>query len=368
MADEIAGISSFGQRVSFRDVVLRGYAPDGGMILPLPARLAALADATLRRWTALAFDELLAELVVHLLCAADAKDKDGDFVDAIRAATRDGAQRAGAPMLCAVGELHVGELSHGPSLAFKDFGLQVVAAIIDCLVARSGGQRRALLVATSGDTGAAALEAFQNRDNATITVLLPAGRVAPLQERQMTRVGARNTRVFRVANATSDTLDHILVELFNDQAFVDECNLGSVNSINLIRIVAQMAHYFALYGQMVARGSMEYGDKLRFVVPTGALGNATAGVLCRKLGLNCEIVCANTAANAATVRLVDDGVWESLEATTTIAPAIDITAPYNLERLMCLAVDGDLTQMKSIMTVRTHCSIPSQLTHLHTVV
>lgn len=146
----------------------------------------------------------------------------------------------------------------------------------------------------------------------------------------MTRVSAPNTRVFRVKNSTSDTLDRVLLRIFQDPRS-DDLNVGSVNSINVFRILAQMAHFFKGYFDVIRqRGThSQLGkERVRMIIPSGALGNTAAAVLCVKMGLPIDIVCANSSPNDITATFVQSGVYRAKPVSPTIAPAIDICGPY----------------------------------------
>lgn len=220
------------------------------------------------------------------------------------------------------------ELFHGPTAAFKDFGARFLAAAMAHLEAPPGG--RTVLVATSGDTGAAVAAAFHRRPGFRVVVLYPDGRVSKRQAHQLGAFGG-NVRAFRVAGAFDDC-QRMVKEAFTDEALASRLHLTSANSISLGRLLPQMAYYAHAALRLEAEGR----GPASFVIPTGNLGNALACLMARDAGLPVGRVVLATNANRVLVDFLDTGVYEPRASVATLANAMDVGAPSNLERLRAL--------------------------------
>ena len=237
--------------------------------------------------------------------------------------------------------VHVLELFHGPTAAFKDLGLQVLARLLE-MILRGRQRHLTVLVGTSGDTGSAAMEALAGLANVDCVVLYPVGRTSRVQESQMLaaagREDAANLSLVAV-EGTSDELDVPIKALFDDPEFRRVHDLGSVNSVNIVRLVVQTVHFFWAYLQLCPKADTE----ATFYIPTGACGHLVAGVMARRMGLPVRLqACVN--ANDCLVRLVERGeIAPAARTVPTVAPAMDIASPYNLERLLWYACGGDGT-------------------------
>jgi threonine synthase len=237
------------------------------------------------------------------------------------------------------------ELVHGPTAAFKDFGARFLAACMGRL--RKPGQRPlTILVATSGDTGGAVAAAFQGRPGIEVAVLFPKGLVSPTQERQLTCWGG-NVKSFAV-RGTFDDCQKLVKEAFLDPQLRSQTELSSANSINLGRLLPQ-AVYYAATSLGVWR---QYGEPASFVVPSGNLGNVAACIWARKVGLPIgEIVLAHNA-NRTVPDYLDTGDWQPRPSIATLASAMDVGNPSNMERLRALFPDvRDMRDAVSAFTV-----------------
>ncbi|KAG0707870.1 Threonine synthase-like 2 [Chionoecetes opilio] len=241
------------------------------------------------------------------------------------------------------GGLNVVELFHGATLAFKDLALQVVSALLHYFL-KTSGQHVTILVGTSGDTGSAAIEGVRGRGNMDIVVLLPKGYCTAIQELQMTTVLEDNVHVYCV-DGTSDALDLPIKQCFADGQLVESHSLISINSINWGRIMVQVAHFFHLYFQLCE----DLGQPVQVVIPTGACGNITAGCIAQRMGLPITLV-AGVNTNNIVARTLDTGDF-SVEGNVmpSLAPAMDIQMPYNVERLLFLYAKGDTGRVKKLM-------------------
>jgi len=219
------------------------------------------------------------------------------------------------------------ELTHGPTLAFKDIAMQLLGRLIDHILAERGA-RATIIGATSGDTGGAAIEAFAGRANCDIFILFPKGRVSPFQQRQMTTNPAPN--VFALAiDGDFDDCQALVKALFNDHEFRDRLQLGGVNSINWARIMAQIVYYFT--------ASLSLGSPDRavaFSVPTGNFGDIFAGFAASRMGLPIARLVIASNENDILVRLLETGIYKRDKLVATTSPSMDIQVSSNFERLL----------------------------------
>jgi threonine synthase len=221
------------------------------------------------------------------------------------------------------------ELFHGPTAAFKDFGARFLAAAL-ARVPRSGGRALNMLVATSGDTGGAVAAAFHERPGMRVTVLYPRGRVSPTQERQLTCWGGNVISLS--VDGSFDDCQRLVKEALQDPLLRERFDLSSANSINLGRLLPQMVYYAAASVALWR----EYGERASFVIPSGNLGNAVACVWARKLGLPiADIVLAHNA-NRTVPDFLERAQWRARPSIATLASAMDVGNPSNMERLRSL--------------------------------
>ncbi len=306
---------------SISDAIAAGLAPDGGLYMP----------ETLPCFTPTDFDgdATLAQVGKRLLRPFFAGEVLEGELDAIC-----DAAFAIDPPLRAFGETndYILELFHGATAAFKDYGAGFLAAALAALP--RGDKPLTIVVATSGDTGAAVGAAFHRKPGVRVAILYPDGRVSPRQAHQLGCFGD-NVRAFRVAGSFDDC-QRLVKTLLSDAAFKQEVPLGSANSISLGRLLPQMAYY--------AHASLAHwrasGRPLNFVVPTGNLGNALACFLARRMGLPIgELVLANNA-NDALAKFFEGGDYAPQPSIATLANAMDVGAPNNFERLQWLEPDA----------------------------
>ncbi|MES2692748.1 MAG: threonine synthase [Verrucomicrobiota bacterium] len=332
-------ISTRGQTpaLSFSDAVATGLAPDGGLFLPeqLPDLSGSLA--TFERCGSYA--ELCFEFMRVFATDIPAETLRG-IVNASYTRFNDPAI---APLKPLAKNLYVLELFHGPTLAFKDFALQLLGNLYahQCKVRKESIN---VLGATSGDTGAAAIHGLIGRPGTAIFILYPDGRVAPLQERQMACTGAEN--VFALAvDGTFDDAQTALKEVFGDQAFRLRHRLSAVNSINLARVLAQCVYYLHAWLKLPAseRGNVE------FVVPTGNFGNVLAGWMLQKMGVPIRGFRVATNQNDILYRLFTTGEYRVGAVQPSLAPSMDIQVASNFERFIYFAVGRDPAKVRAVM-------------------
>lgn len=310
-------------RAGLGAAIARGLAPDGGLYVP----------ETLPRidLDALAGSASLAELAARLIRPFAV----GDVMSELLPAVTQDAFTFPAPLVevqGAAGPLSVLELFHGPTAAFKDFGARFLAASLE-RIPRSDPRRLTILVATSGDTGGAVAAAFYDRPWVDVTVLYPRGLVSPRQEKQLACWG-RNVRTLAV-NGTFDDCQRMVKEAFVTPAFAQALQLSSANSINVGRLLPQMVYYAATSLELTRVD----GRAPNFIIPTGNLGNALACVWAREVGLPIgEIVLASNA-NVTVPDFLRTGEWLPRPSVATLASAMDVGNPSNMERLRWLYPD-----------------------------
>ena len=304
--------------LDFDDVVLSGLATDGGLYVPETwPEFTRQEMATLK---SLAYPELVAAVSSPFMTGTGA-DLEGLAADAY----------AGFEQLVPITELGDGlwllELFWGPTLAFKDYALQLLGRLFDASL-EARGSRALLLGATSGDTGSAAIAACRDRSSLDIVILHPHGRVSDVQRRQMTTVAAANVHNVAV-QGTFDDCQRLVKGMLADTAMRQDLSVTSVNSINWVRIMAQVAYYFAA---ALAMGAPD--RPVSFAVPTGNFGNIFAAYVARRMGLPIRRLIVGTNRNNAVVRFFETGRLSTETVVPTITPAMDIQVPSNLERLL----------------------------------
>ncbi|HTW53894.1 MAG TPA: threonine synthase [Stellaceae bacterium] len=304
---------------SFEDVLLAGLAEDGGLYVPetLPALdLAALAG--------LPYADLAAR-IVGLFAGNDfAKGELRRHTETAYAGFRHAAV---TPLVQLDERLWLLELFHGPTLAFKDLALQLLGQLFDAALARRG-ERVTIVGATSGDTGAAALEACRDRGAIDIFFLYPQGRISEVQRRQMTTVDAGNCHAVAIEGNFDDCQD-IVKALFADAALRRDLSLSAMNSINFARIAAQIVYYVAAG---LALGAPRRA--VSFAVPTGNFGNIYAAHLARAIGLPIERLVLATNANDILARYLASGDMSITTVSPSLSPSMDIQVASNFERLL----------------------------------
>jgi threonine synthase len=325
-----------GEPLQFKDTILAGLARDGGLFLPesVPDVRSRLAS-----WSTLAYPDLAFELI--RLFADDIPEA---ALRGIVAQSYSTFRHAEVTPVVPVGPLHVLELFHGPTLAFKDVALQFLGNLFEYVLGETGGEMN-IVAATSGDTGSAAIYGVRGRARIRIFVMHPHGRVSPVQERQMTTVLDANVRNFAVEGTFDDCQD-IVKELFNDLDFRDACKLGAVNSINWARVLAQIVYYFyAAFRVQAATGA----QKVRFAVPTGNFGDIFAGYMAWKMGLPIDTLVLATNENDILSRYLTTGVYRLGDVAPTLSPSMDIQVASNFERYLYYLAGEDAAKLKHWM-------------------
>lgn len=321
--------------ISFEDVLLSGPAPDGGLYVP--ETWPSLDFRRLRGKPDLTYAILAGTVLAHFAGSSS-------WFEPIDRVTKQAYARFDDPRVAPLRPLGdhrwLLELFHGPTLAFKDFALQVLAPLMNEALARKG--RRALVIAaTSGDTGAAAVHAISNLPHIDLIVLHPKGRISDVQRRQMTTATAPNIRNIAV-EGTFDDAQAMVKAAFADHAFAARHGLAAINSINWIRIAAQAAYYVS--SQMALDR-----PNVSFSVPTGNFGDAFAGHVARRMGSPIGRIIIATNMNDIVARAINTGIYARGTVHATVSPAMDIQVSSNFERLLFEFHGRDAARTRALM-------------------
>ena len=328
-------ISTRGQSppAGFREALLRGLAPDGGLYRPL--ELPRFDLETLESWRGLPLSELAVRLA-RLLLAGELPDQALDRLVA-------DAFSFPAPTVAVEPCASVLELFHGPTLAFKDFGARFLARLFSYYVAESSSDAT-ILVATSGDTGSAVAQGFYGVPRVRVVVLYPRGRVSAFQEAQMATLGG-NVAAVAVPGAFDDC-QRLVKAAFLDSGLAN-LHLSSANSINIGRLLPQCIYYVSAYLTAAAH----IGDPVVFAVPSGNLGNLTAGVIAQRMGLPVARWVAASNVNDVLPEFLATGVYRTRPATPTLSNAMDVGDPSNFPRLLALHDDSHAALTQNMVGV-----------------
>ena len=315
--------------VGFEDVLLNGLAPDCGLYVPVqwplltPADVAAIADAPFACAAAQILSFFAGGEISKSALEEMAADAYASFDHPLT-----------APVSACGEDAFLLELYHGPTLAFKDVAMQFLGRLFDHVLEKRGG-RLTIIGATSGDTGAAAIEAFAGLDRVDIFILHPDGRVSDVQRRIMTSVTKDNVHNLAVAGDFDDC-QRIVKDLFADRSFAQSVQLSGVNSINWARLAIQIVYYFTAAG-MIGAG----GRPLSFAVPTGNFGDIFAGYAAKKMGAPIDKLIVAVNENDILHRAISNGVYAAREVVQTTSPSMDIQVASNFERLVFEAAGRD---------------------------
>lgn len=334
---EFISTRGFSDSVEFTQAVAQGLAPDGGLYLP---KSFPDLSPNLKEWEGLAYDELCFEF--FKLFATDMNPS--ILKDCVNRAYSGFSVSEVAPIVSLSNQWKVLELFHGPTLAFKDFALQLLGNLYEAQIEREG-KPLTILGATSGDTGAAAISGLVGKKGVEVFILYPNEKVSPLQERQMTCTGASN--VYPIAiDGTFDDAQRTVKEIFADLSFREEVGLSAVNSINLARILAQSVYYLFAW----LRLKPKCRTKTTFVVPTGNFGNVFAGWLLTKMGIEISEFRVATNQNDVLHQLFKTGEYSLSSVRPSLAPSMDIQVASNFERLLYFILGKDSSRVQEVMT------------------
>ncbi|RUM97211.1 threonine synthase [Pseudaminobacter arsenicus] len=323
--------------LGFSDTILTGLARDGGLYIP--EQWPQFSAAEIRAMRGLSY----ADLAIRLLTPFVGDEiSPAAFERIVREAYATFRHEAVCPLVQTGANSFVLELFHGPTLAFKDVAMQLLARLMDHVLAERG-QRATITAATSGDTGGAAIEAFAGRDRTDMFVLFPHGRVSPVQQRQMTTSSAANVHALAIEGNFDDCQD-LVKAMFNDHAFRDRVSLSGVNSINWARIMAQIVYYFS---SALSLGAPD--RPVSFTVPTGNFGDIFAGYAAKRMGLPIERLVIATNDNDILARTLATGEYRTSGVVVTTSPSMDIQVSSNFERLLFEASNRDAAAVRRYM-------------------
>ncbi|KQZ16459.1 threonine synthase [Mesorhizobium sp. Root552] len=324
-------------QLGFSDAVLAGLARDGGLYVP--ADWPQFSPADIRAMRGLSYPELAIRVLTPFLGGEVAQPV---FERLVREAYATFRHQAVCPLVQIAPNTFVLELFHGPTLAFKDVAMQLLARLMDHVLAERG-QRATIVGATSGDTGGAAIDAFAGRDRTDIFILFPNGRVSPVQQRQMTTSKAANVHALAI-EGNFDDCQGLVKDLFNDHGFRDRVSLSGVNSINWARIMAQIVYFFS---SALSLGAPD--RPVSFTVPTGNFGDIFAGYAAKKMGLPIERLQIATNDNDILARTLATGEYRMQGVVATTSPSMDIQVSSNFERLLFEASGRNASAVRGYM-------------------
>ena len=322
----------------FVEAMLAGLAEDGGLFVPDGwPQLAEpeISDLAGRRY------EEIAERVMRPFVGDDFSGS--GFREHVEAAYSGFAHGARCPLVQVGPNMFLLELFHGPTLAFKDFAMQLVGRLFQAVLERQG-RRATIIGATSGDTGSAAIEAFRGMGSVDVFILFPDGRVSEIQRRQMTTATEDNVHAVAVAGDFDDC-QALVKAMFNDSGFRDRMKLAAVNSINWARVLAQTVYYFAA---ATALGAPR--RRISFSVPTGNFGDIYSGYVARRMGLPIEVLAIATNQNDILHRALSTGGYRMHEVKESFSPSMDIQVSSNFERALFDACDRDAESVRGMMS------------------
>jgi threonine synthase len=337
--------------VSFQEAICSGYAPDGGLYVP--ETLPTLSKKDLKEWSRLSYPDLSFEILRLFISPKEVAD---EVLRGICATTLDGFEDPNhAVPIRKLGSVYVAELFHGPTFCFKDFGLGAVVSLLSYFSSQQNIPTT-LLVATTGDTGPAAVQAVSRVNNPLVRILVhfPLGQISEFQKRQLTTVDSPCVRVVSFEGG-GDDMDAPIKRILQSSSR-GESNDGrvvGVNSYNIARPLMQMVHFVWTYLRVVEDVGLDPGNadvRVDMVVPTGAMGNIVGGYMAKKMGVPIGRLCAGTNINDIVYRVMHTGQFHrSNRMERTLSEAINIQLPYNFERLLYYLTDCNSTLVKEWM-------------------
>jgi threonine synthase len=336
---EVRHVSTRGEAppLGFAETMLAGLARDGGLYVP--EAWPQLDLPTIMAFAGRPYAEVAVAVIRHFVGDSIAE---GDLARMAREAYGTFRHPAVTPLAQLDTNTFALELFHGPTLAFKDVAMQLLARMMDHVLA-ARGERTTIVVATSGDTGGAAVEAFRGRDQVDLVVLFPNGRVSDVQRRMMTTVLDDNIHALAI-EGTFDDCQALVKAMFNHHAFREQVRLSGVNSINWARIVAQAVYYFTA---AVSLGAPH--RKIAFTVPTGNFGDVFAGYVALRMGLPVDRLVIATNVNDILTRTLATGTYELRDVLPTTSPSMDIQVSSNFERLLFDVYGRDGAAVRTLM-------------------
>ena len=323
--------------ISFETALLNGLARDGGLYLPVSWPRFNLDE--IRQMRDSSYSDLAGLIMSRF---TDGEIDQVEMTSLARQSYAAFTHPDVAPLRPVAENIHILELYHGPTIAFKDYAMQFLSRVFDRALTRQN-RTAVILGATSGDTGSAALEAFKGRDSVDVFILFPNGRVSPVQQKQMTSISAKGAHAVAVSGDFDDCQDMVKA-CFNDVVFRDEMNLSAVNSINWARLMPQIVYYFA---SALKVGAPE--QTVAFCVPTGNFGNVFAGWVAAKMGLPVEKFIVASNRNDILTRFFATGKMQRRSVDPSLSPSMDIQVSSNFERLLFELLNRDGVEVARLM-------------------
>jgi len=321
---------------NFSEVFLKGLADDGGLFIP--KKIPKLSNEELKKFSKLSYQDLAKEIIFLFCDDIIKKNELSKIIDKSYLNFRE----KNVIKLSNIGKNKLLELFHGPTLAFKDIAMQFIGNLYDHQL-KNIEKKINVVVATSGDTGSAAIDAIKGKDKMNIFVLHPNNKVSSIQRKLMTTV--RDKNVFNIAiEGNFDDCQNLVKSMFADTKFSNSIIMSGVNSINWARIVAQTVYYFFSYFQIC-----ELNEKINFSVPTGNFGDVYAGYISKKMGLSIDKLIVATNQNDILYRAISKGQYEANSVVETLSPSMDIQVASNFERLIYDLNEQSADKTKKIM-------------------
>ena len=332
-------ISTRGQapELTFEDAMLTGLARDGGLYVP--ETIPQLSTDDIKAMAGKSYEEIAFQVMRPFVGDTFSDD---DFKGIIERAYKGFGHAARAPLVQLDHGHYLLELFHGPTLAFKDFAMQLIGQLFQTALSRRN-ERVTIVGATSGDTGSAAIEAFRGLENVDVFIMYPHGRISEVQRRQMTTPSETNVHALAM-DGDFDDCQARLKDMFNDFEFRDGVRLAGVNSINWARVLAQVVYYFS---SAVSVGAPD--RKVSFTVPTGNFGDIFAGYIAKRMGLPIDRLVVATNQNDILHRCLSGQGYHKGETSPSISPSMDIQVSSNFERALFDAYDRDGNAVSQLM-------------------
>tara|TARA_B100000029_G_scaffold139347_1_gene134452 strand:+ start:4543 stop:5919 length:1377 start_codon:yes stop_codon:yes gene_type:complete len=320
---------------SFKEIFLRGLAPDGGLFIPKNIKI--YNDLEIKKLGRLSYIDLATEIISNF-CLPELQKK--DLKDLLKTSYKNFLNEE-VIEIKKVGDINLVELYHGPTLAFKDIAMQVLGNLYDELKV-SLNKKVNIVVATSGDTGSAAIAALNDRKNINVFVLHPHNKISNMQRKIMTTLGSTN--IYNIAiKGTFDDCQKIVKEMFSENSFREKINMSGVNSINWARIVCQIVYYF--YAAFKFQNK-----KVSFAVPTGNFGDIYAGYVAKKMGLSIDKLIVATNENDILERVINTGEYKPYKVKQSLSPSMDVQIASNFERLLFDVLNHNDKKVSELMS------------------
>ncbi len=319
----------------FKDVFLRGLAPDGGLFIP--KKIKTYNESELKDMSKMTYAELATEIISNF-CSPELK---GEKLGELIKKSYKNFKSNDVVEIKKIGDINLVELYHGPTLAFKDIAMQVLGNMYDELKV-SSKKTVNIIVATSGDTGSAAIAALNDRKNINVFVLHPHNKISRIQRKIMTTIGSSN--IYNIAiKGNFDDCQKIVKDMFSENTFREKINMSGVNSINWARIVCQIVYYFYSVFKF-------QNKKINFSVPTGNFGDVYAGYMAKKMGLPIKKLIVATNENDILQRVINSGEYRPRKVRPSLSPSMDVQVASNFERLLFDILNCDDKKVSNLMS------------------